>query len=164
LKWGDVDLKKGTLTIRRALVRVKGGYRFGDPKTTTSNRTILLPDAVTKVKSWKENQSLEVKAFNGEFNPLNMVFTNQIGNFINPDYISRSFKKDLKIANLPEIRFHDLRHGHATMLMEAGEDIKVIADRLGHSTIKLTADTYSHPGEKMQKEASNKLDQILQIE
>lgn len=59
--------------------------------------------------------------------------------------------------------FHDLRHGHATMLLELGEDLKVISERLGHSTITLTADTYSHVREKMQREALNKLDQVLNL-
>ncbi len=82
---------------------------------------------------------------------------------MNPEFISRTFKRDLKKAGLPEIRFHDLRHGHATMLLELGEDIKVISDRLGHSTITLTADTYSHVREKLQRQASNKLEQVLNL-
>lgn len=97
------------------------------------------------------------------YNSMNLVFCNEIGCPTNPEYISRSFKRDLKKANLPEIRFHDLRHGHATMLLELGEDIKIISDRLGHSTITLTADTYSHVRAKMQRVASDKLSQILNL-
>lgn len=175
LKWDDIDFKKGTLTVRRTLVRVKGGYKFGEPKTKKSRRTIPLPEQVTlELKIWKKNQAKEKMAWNvlhkdveleqrPKYNAMNLVFCNEIGEPTNPEFISRSFKRDLKMANLPEIRFHDLRHGHATMLLELGEDIKVISDRLGHSTITLTADTYSHVREKMQREASNKLDQVLKL-
>ncbi len=97
------------------------------------------------------------------FNPLNMMFTDEAGSPLKPDYATDSFKRDLKRAKLPDIRFHDLRHGHATMLLELGEDITVISNRLGHSTITLTADTYSHVREKLQREASNKLEHVFNI-
>ena len=177
LKWEDVDLKKGTLSVRRTLVRVKGDppYKFGEPKTKKSQRTIPLPYPVTQaLKAWKKRQAEEKLLWNGlyinsvlekrpEYNPLNLIFCNEIGQPTNPDFISNAFRRDLETAELPKVRFHDLRHGHATQLLELGEDIKVISDRLGHSTITLTADTYSHVREKLQREASNKLEQILDI-
>lgn len=92
-----------------------------------------------------------------------MVFCDEVGQPIKPDYVTASFKRDLEQAKLPNIRFHDMRHGHATMLLELGEDLKVISDRLGHSSITMTGDTYSHVREKMQKEASNKLDKALNL-
>lgn len=173
LQWTDVDLNKGTITVRRALVRVKGGYKFQEPKTDKSRRTVPLPTAVVDaLKDWKKQQAKENMKWNGlhkdlpdderpPYNPLNMVFCNELGEPINPEFISRSFKRDLKKAGLPEIRFHDLRHGHATMLLELGEDLKIISERLGHSTITLTADTYSHVREELQREASDRLDQVL---
>lgn len=177
LKWDDIDLNKGALTVRRTLVRVKGDppYKFGEPKTKKSRRTIPLPDPVVQVlKKLKAQQAQEALAWKGlhkdlpdnkkpPFNPLNLVFCTELGEPINPEFISRSFKRDLKKAGLPEIRFHDLRHGHATMLLELGEDIKVISDRLGHSTITLTADTYSHVRERMQRQASNRLEQVFNL-
>jgi integrase len=175
LQWPDIDFKTGTLTVRRSLVRVKGGYKFGEPKTKKSRRTIPLPEQVIqKLKAWKAWQSKEKMAWHAlhidvepskkpEFNPLNMVFCDEIGQPLKPDFITTSFKRDLERAKLPDIRFHDLRHGHATMLLELGEDLKVISERLGHSSITMTADTYSHVREKMQKEASNKLDKVLNL-
>lgn len=177
LKWEDIDLKKGTLIVRRTLVRVKGDppYKFGEPKTKKSRRTIPLPDSVTQAlttrKAQQAQEKLRWKGLHKElpqdaippFNPLNLVFCSEIGETTNPESISRAFKRDLEKAKLPDIRFHDLRHGHATMLMELGEDIKVISDRLGHSTITLTADTYSHVRERLQREASNKLNQVLKL-
>lgn len=164
LKWEDVDFKKGTLTVRRSLVRVKGGYVIHEPKTKKSRRTIPLPGAVIKaLKAWKKKQAAEKVAFHGTYNSYDLVFCNEIGEATNPESISRAFKRDLGRAKLPEIRFHDLRHGHATMLLELGEDITVISNRLGHSTINLTADTYSHVRERLQREASSKLDRILNL-
>lgn len=92
-----------------------------------------------------------------------MVFCSKLGESVNPEFISRSFKRDLAATNLPEIRFHDLRHGHATMFPELGEALKVISEPLGHSTITLTADTYSHVRAKIQLEASNKLGKVLDL-
>ncbi len=175
LRWEDIDLKKGTLTVRRVLVRIKGGHKFQEPKTKKSRRTVPLPDAVTEeLKSWKSRLAQEELKWRGKhknmkpedippFNPDKQVFPDELGQPMNPEFVSRSFKADLKKAKLPETRFHDLRHGHATMLLELGEDLKVISERLGHSTITMTADTYGHVRERMQREASRKLDQILNI-
>lgn len=175
LQWPDIDFKKGTLTVKRSLVRVTGGYKFGEPKTKKSRRTIPLPEQVMKaLKAWKSKQAKEKMKWNelyidvelekrSVFNSLNMVFSDEMGGPTNPEFISRCFKKDLESAKLPNIRFHDLRHGHATMLLELGEDITVISNRLGHSTITLTADTYSHVREKLQRDASNKLGQVLNL-
>lgn len=163
-------------TVKRSLVRIKGGYKFGAPKTKKSRRTIPIPEQVTQeLKTWKAQQAKDKMKWNAlhkdvkaeerpVYNPLNIVFCNELGEPMNPEFVSRSFRRDTERAKLPHIRFHDLRHGHATMLLEAGEDIKVISDRLGHSTITLTADTYSHVREKLQREASNKLEQLLQIQ
>lgn len=175
LKWEDIDFKKGTLSVRRSLVRVKGGYIFGDPKTKNSRRTIPLPEPVIKaLKSQKARQARENMKWKGlhshlpaqempRYNPLNLVFCDEIGDVIKPDYVTRCFKEDLENAKLPNIRFHDLRHGHATMLLELGEDIKVVSDRLGHSSIAVTGDIYAHVREKQQREASHKLEQVFNI-
>lgn len=79
LKWEDINLKRGMLTVRRAMVRVKGGYVFGDPKTKRSKRAIPLPERVTKeLKAWKKRQAAEKVTFDGEYNSLNIVFCNEI--------------------------------------------------------------------------------------
>jgi len=175
LQWPDIDFKNRTLTVKRTLVKVNGGYNFGSPKTKMSRRTIPLPKQVIQaLKDWRKVQAQEQLTWNGryvdmepedrpKYNPFNMVFCDEIGEPYKPDFITSSFQKDTKKAELPEIRFHDLRHGHATMLLELGEDLKVISDRLGHSTITLTADTYSHVREKMQREASDKLEKVYNI-
>ena len=175
LQWRDINMKQGTLTVRRSLVRVKGGYKFGEPKTKKSRRTIPLPEPVIQeLKAWKARQAQEEMSWRGlhkdvpdkekpQYNPLKMVFCDEIGEPLNPDFVSRSFKRDLKAAKLPEIRFHDLRHGHATMLLELGEDIKVISDRLGHSSIAMTGDIYAHVRDKLQRYSSRKFEQVFSV-
>lgn len=175
LRWSDIDLKNGTLSVRQSLVRVKDRLVFQEPKTTKSRRTVTLPASVTKeLKSWKARQAQEEMNWRAankhlpaeeipKYNPLNLVFCNEVGEPMNPDFITRSFKKDLVAAKLPAIRFHDLRHGHATMLLELGEDIKVISERLGHSSIAMTGDIYTHVREQIQRRASNKLDEVLDL-
>lgn len=175
LRWSDIDFKKGLLTVNHALVMVKGGHKIQEPKTKKSSRTVPLPAAVTEeLKSWKGWLAKEEMAWRGlhkdlkpedipKFNSLNMVFCNEAGEPMNPDFITRSFREDFKKTGLPEIRFHDLRHGHATMLLELGEDLKVISERLGHSSITMTGDIYTHIREHLQREASNKLNQILNL-
>lgn len=123
---------------------------------------------------WKKRLAQEALKWRGKhkgldlddiplFNPLGQVFPDEAGQPMNPEFVSRLFKRDLDKAGLPEIRFHDLRHGHATMLIELGEDLKLISERLGHSTISMTADTYGHIREIKQREASIKLDKVLNL-
>lgn len=164
LQWQDIDFKNGTLFVRRSLVPVKGGLAFNETKTSGSRRIIPLPAAVIKeLKAWKVRQKSEKLAFPGEYNPQSLIFCNEFGRPTRPEALDRDFKKQIQVADLPVIRFHDLRHGHATMLLEMGEDLKTISERLGHSTITITADTYTHVREKTQREASFKLDKALDM-
>lgn len=162
LRWADIDMKKNLLSVNQVMVRVKGGYKFQEPKTKKSKRTIQVSDKViTSLKQWKRKQSIEKAAFPGEFNKQDLILCSIMGEPVNPESISRNFKKDLEAAKLPDIRFHDLRHCHASMLLEQGADLKTISDRLGHSTIVMTADIYSHITEKLQAKAVNILDDVL---
>jgi len=173
LQWSDIDFEKQSLTVRRIYIKIKGACIFSEPKTQLSKRTITLPAfVINSLLELKKAQAQEKLLWNGkhkdttskekpEFNPLKLVFCNEFGQPYYPQSISDQFKKATVKAGLPVIRFHDLRHGHATMLLELGVHLKVVSDRLGHSTINLTADTYSHVQEKVQREASNKLNELL---
>lgn len=162
LRWDDVDLKKNLLSVKQVMVRVKGGYKFQDPKTKKSKRTIQISDKVAAaLKEWKRKQNIEKAAFPGEYNEQNLILCSIMGEPVNPESVSRNFKKDLEAAKMPDIRFHDLRHCHASMLLEQGVDIKTISDRLGHSTITMTADIYSHITDKLQAKAVKSLDNAL---
>lgn len=162
LRWDDVDLKKNLLSVKQVMVRVKGGYKFQDPKTKKSKRTIQISDKVAAaLKEWKRKQNIEKAAFPGEYNEQNLILCSIMGEPVNPESVSRNFKKDLEAAKMPDIRFHDLRHCHASMLLEQGIDLKTISDRLGHSTITMTADIYSHITDKLQAKAVTSLDSVL---
>ncbi len=162
LRWADVDMKHNLLSVKQVMVRVRGGYKFQEPKTIKSKRTIHISNKVVKaLKEWKRQQNIEKAAYPGEYNEKDLIFCSIMGEPVNPESVSRNFKKDLEAAKLPEIRFHDLRHCHASMLLERGTDLKTISDRLGHSTITMTADIYSHITDKLQAQAVKSLDDVL---
>jgi integrase len=154
LMWKDFDPGGRTLTVQRALETVAGRLTFKTPKTPHSRRTIKLPDNLVRLL-------LEHKAllpFRSE-----LIFPSldntplEVGNVG-----KRHFKPLLASAGLPsKIRFYDLRHTHATLLLKAGVHPKIVSERLGHSSITLTLDTYSHVLPGMQDEAANKLDAML---
>jgi integrase len=95
------------------------------------------------------------------FQDNDLIVCTQMGTPINPANLRRSFNRLIEKAGLPKIRFHDLRHTHATLLLAEGINVKVISERLGHSNIKITLDTYSHVLPIMQEEAIKKLDAIM---
>jgi integrase len=105
---------------------------------------------------------MKAKAGNN-WKALNLVFTNDAGDFISVDKLLRHFKALLEKAGLPHMRFHDLRHSAATILLTMGVHPKVVQELLGHSTIAMTMDTYSHLLPSMQKDAANKMDTAFQF-
>ena len=90
-----------------------------------------------------------------------LIFSNRYGSFLNPDNVWKWFKKLLKQANLPDVRFHDLRHGAATVLLAAKVDLKVVSELLGHSSVAITADIYAHVLPEMQQEVVNKMNDLF---
>jgi integrase len=158
LKWSDVNLNKGTATVRRAIVwsQKKGvGWHFDEPKTSRSRRTIPLPASTVKALiELRRRQGEERLRVGSECQDHGLVFTTKFGNPIDiPTLTKQWFKPALVRAELPVFRLYDLRHTHATLLLSNGENPKVASERLGHSTIVLTLDTYSHVLPDMQEEA-----------
>jgi len=151
------------LHVRRSLVKVEGGHELQEPKTKLLKRTITIPPKVTKVlPELKKSQKTEATK-KIDYNSSGFVFCNSSGRPYYPDYVSHKFKEDVKNTGLREVRFYDFRHGHATFLLELGEDIKVISDRLGHSTIMLTGDTYTHVQQSIQQKVAQKLNDSLNV-
>lgn len=166
LHWKDIDFEKGTLTIQRVLVwrRKGGGWTLEDPKTTKSRRTIPLPSSVvTELKKHQKKQNKAKKELGNAYQGFDFVFATAKGTpLLNSNLMRRHFKPLLKAAELPEeIRLYDLRHTCATLLLSEEENPKVVSERLGHSTIVLTLDTYSHVLPTMQKKATDKLQSLL---
>lgn len=161
LQWADLDLKQGTATVKRTLVqRPKGGgWYFGEPKTSQSRRTIPLPHyVVRKLMKHRGEQAEERLKLGDEYHNNGLVFATHTGTPLSIRNLKRRhFKPILRKAELPEIRLYDLRHTCATLLLVAGENPKVVSERLGHASIVLTLDTYSHVLPSMQKSATEKL-------
>ncbi len=146
LKWEDVDLAHGTIRVRRTLTRKGGHLLLGEPKTRKSRRTIQLAGrALGALKVHCKAQLEERMAHVGLWEDHGLVFATQAGTLINPSNLTkRSFKPLLEKAGLPRVRFHDLRHTAATLLLMQSVHPKYVQELLGHSTIAITLDTYSH--------------------
>lgn len=165
IQWKDIDFEKRTVIIRRALItnRKGGGWQFSEPKTKQSRRTIPLP--VSTVKELKAHRRIQLEAklkLGTAWNDYDLVFPSEIGTPLNPANITRGFKKALEDAEIrTSIRLYDLRHTTATLLLQAGVNPKIVSERLGHSTIVLTLDVYSHVLPSMQQDATDQLEQMI---
>ena len=165
LRWSDVDLQKGTATVVRTLIWRKGGeWYFGEPKTSRSRRTVPLPASVLRtLTEHKRNQAAQRLKAGADYQNNELVFAMRDGRPILLRTLDRRhFKPTLRRAKLSEsFRLYDLRHSCATLLLAANEHPKVVSERLGHASITLTLDTYSHVLPSMQQAASEKLEGIL---
>ena len=166
LRWSDVDLPGRTVRVQQVLVRPKAGpgYRFEPPKTPKSRRTIPVGGATAKAlsahKVCKARERLAAGVPDGD---LGLVFAAENGEPLRLNNLTRRhFKTLLAKAGLSAtIRLYDLRHTCATLLLAAGENPKVVSERLGHASVTLTLDTYSHVLPTMQRAAADRLDAIL---
>lgn len=164
LKWDDVDLERAVLSVRRTYSRAEGGsYRLGSPKTASGRRQITLPPLVVNALRQHRVQQLEHRLKLGEaYTDQGFVFANPVGEPIHPNTLADHFHNLIKVSKLPAIRIHDLRHGHATLMMENGEHPKVVSERLGHANISITMDLYSHVTPTMQRQASDRLEKLIE--
>lgn len=166
LQWKDIEFQKKTATIQRALVwrRKGGGWTLEDTKTPQSRRTIPLSDFVlAELKKHRKGQLEERMKLGQAYQNFDFVFATPLGTpILQSNLMRRHFKPILKKAELPEtVRMYDLRHTCATLLLAEGENPKIVSERLGHSTIVLTLDTYTHVLPSMQQGATEKLENLL---
>ena len=167
LKWSDIDLEQGLVTVQRSLIwrSYRGGdWYFGEPKTPRSRRRIPLPDSVVRALIQHKRRQAEERLREGAaYKNLDLIFATSEGQpLIRLNVIQKHFKPILERAKLPAtLRLYDLRHTCATLLLAANENPKVVSERLGHSSITLTMDVYSHVLPDMQQGASDKLERIL---
>ena len=158
LQWPDVNLEDGWLCVQRTLEEVRGKMQLREPKTEKSRRRIELPAFVVDALHEHRKRMLA----EGHDVKKGLVFCDTDGGYLRRSNVARrSFKRILGRANLPPIRFHDLRHTAASLLLLLGENPKVVQERLGHSRIEVTLNTYSHVLPTMQKEAAQKLNKLL---
>jgi integrase len=163
LRWSNVDLATGTITVVQSLEQTKDGLRFKSPKTHRSRRSIALPTiTVEALRSHRAKQAEERLALGPAYDDHDLVCPRPGGSPWPPDVFSTTFAAMLRRSNLKPIRFHDLRHSHATHLLKAGIHPKVVSERLGHSKVGITLDTYSHVLPGIQEEAIRRLDLLLE--
>jgi integrase len=162
LTWEDVDFAEKTISVNKTLFRGTNESILQSPKTRSSNRAIYMDDDIIRVlKKQKVNQNLERLKYGGVYKEHNMVFAQETGDFVNPNAVSNMFTRFIEQAGLPKIRFHDLRHTHATLLLEMKKNPKIVAERLGHSTVATTLDVYSHVGHAVKKEVSEQFAEMM---
>lgn len=162
LTWKDVSLEASTVAVRQALVRTSQGNKIQEPKTAGSRRVIALPhETVEALRRHKEAQAEEKDLFEEAYEERGLVFPSYSGTPLDPRNFVRTFERVIAIAGVPKIAFHDLRHTHATLLLQAGVHPKVVAERLGHTEIGTTLDTYSHVLPSIQRDAANAMSAII---
>jgi integrase len=167
LPWEHVDLENGQIRIEQTWNLATGGeHHFGTPKSDESRRTLGLTDRLTfRLKRLRQEQQDQKKKLGPAWEDHDLVFCSNKGTPLDTTNIPRDFKKVKEEADLPDIRFHDLRHTCATLMLENGEHPKTVSHKLGHSSIQVTLDTYSHVSTDLQQKASQALeDQIFEDE
>ncbi|MBS3977746.1 MAG: site-specific integrase [Syntrophomonadaceae bacterium] len=192
LRWKDIDLKTGTLSVKQSLAyTLAKGLFFKPPKNKRSRRTIHISKEVIDVFKHQKKLQNEARLFYGEkYQDGDLVFSQHNGKPMHPDtptswlpdFLGRvkihktcnnlikneeicphccKKVREMDIIKLPRLNLHSLRHTHASHLLQAGVDIKIISERLGHSSIRITYDIYSHLMPGMQKDAADKLEALF---
>lgn len=160
LTWNNIDFNDFTITIDKITVRDKGQVILKEPKTESSIRTISAPKEIILMLKQLKKDRLAAK-LRGEKSHRELIFYDKNLNPIAQDVLSKKFRYFLQENNLKHIRFHDLRHSHVTMLIDAKVPIKVISERVGHSNVNTTLNIYSHALREMDQEASDKISDTL---
>ena len=165
LRWQDITDEYSKVHVRRTLQNTHKGLIFENPKTPRSRRVIVLPEFL---RPYLERQKLDQERRRGELGDAwqdnGLVIDQGDGRPYNPDSISSYWRGALRRAGLPHVRFHDLRHAHATMMLSQGVHPKIVSERLGHASIGITLDTYSHVLPSMQQDAADAFDAIFPSE
>jgi integrase len=163
LCWGSVDLENGVLTVQRQLLDLKDGLTLEETTKSKSGRRsiVLTDDAIRKLKAHRKRQLQERLLMGEAYQDKGLVFCREDGSFLRPDEFTKRFQRLLKKAGLPKVRLHDLRHTHASLLLARGVHPKVVQERLGHSSITMTLDLYSHLTPGLQEAAAATLNGLL---
>lgn len=162
LQWSNVNLTKGTILINTQLQKIvgaKGEYHL----VTTKNgkgRQITIPPSIVSILRKVKKKQLENRLRYGECYDVdsNFVFTDELGRHLKPKPVYDAFKKIMTELDLPEARFHDLRHSYAVASIKSGDDIKTVQDNLGHATAAFTLDVYGHVTDQMKKESAARME------
>jgi integrase len=159
LRWSDVDLDARELHVVQTLTTVNDKVIVSTPKTKRSRRVVYLdPQTVESLRAHRRRQREERLALGDAWDTEgNFVFTDEFGGYLHPDRLSREFVRQVNLSGLPVIRLHDLRHTHATLALKAGVHPKVVSERLGHATVGITLDLYSHVTPALGRDAADEV-------
>ena len=162
LRWSDVDLHAGQLHVEHALQRINGELRLTEPKSSRSRRTLSLPAVCQRALARHRVAQLEERLAAGDaWQQTDYVFASNTGGPLDASTVNHQFHRHLERLGMPSMRFHDLRHTCASLLVSQGVDLRVVMQTLGHSQISLTANTYTHLRQAIQQEAAERLDAVL---
>ena len=145
LQWQDINFDEGTIVVNKTLLRLVGEYRLSEPKTKSSERIVnAQPELFALLKTHRTWQAERRLAFGAAWEQPEQVFTNATGGFYNGVTLNQQFKKILRKNDMPDLHIHDLRHATASLLINAGLPVRVIADHLGHRSTQTTENVYAH--------------------
>ena len=154
IMWSDINFAERTIKICRSATYVNNGLELSTPKTVSSARTLLMPDALFHaLLEWRSKQPQPCD--------LNLVCTDYGGNRLTSNQLQHAFKRILAESGLPNVRLHDLRHSYATLMLQNNVQSKIVCEILGHSSIDVTLDIYSHVLTEMQKPAVDAINTVL---
>jgi len=165
LRWSDLEIDgpSPTLTVTRSLARTADGYELAEPKSSRSRRTLdLAPVAVAALRRQRVRQK-EARLAAGDLwqNSRSLIFTDELGRALVGSRVSHVFSMTLTRLGLPHVRFHDARHGFASLLLAQGVSLKVVSEALGHSGIQVTADTYAHLTNEQRRGAAEAIERAI---
>ena len=167
LPWSNINFTENYIIIDQALIRIENEYKISKLKTESSYRKLPISESLTlTLKEHKKKQQLNKLKYGEFYNDKykDLVFTWENGNFIIPSNFLQRIKRLCKYHGIEKnIRWHDLRHTNATLLLEGGVDMKTLQERLGHSLMQTTSDIYSHVTEKMNRKATDVISNILKV-
>ena len=165
LRWKDADLESSTLTVTQSLVRLEKSQTVMNPTKSGKIRTVDLPmEATGALRRLRDTKEAELSETGQTLRPESLVFSNPDGTPWNPQSVTSIFRRIANRAGYKELRFHDLRHTHASLLVAEGVHLKVISERLGHANIRTTGDLYAHILPGVQREAILKWDKKFTLQ
>ncbi len=162
LRWEDIDFATGTLTVRKQLQRIDGKPQLVDLKTERSRRTLPLPAVTASILRAHRARQVQDRLLAGSrWQDWGLVFASTIGTPLDPRNLTDRYKALLAQAGLPNIRFHDMRHSCASLLIAQGVPLEIVSRILGHSQISLTMNTYVHLLPQAQQQAADAMDRLF---
>lgn len=162
LRWSDIDFDRATLAVKQQCYRLNGSWVFIEPKTASGRRSVALSPSVVEALREHRARQIEERLRTPAWGSYDLVFCNNLGQPTEKsNLLRRSFWPLLEKAGLPHMKFHGLRHSAATLLLQANVNPKIVAEMLGHSSVALTLDCYSHVVGNMQEIAVGKVEALL---